>query len=162
MFDCVWCKKKIESAHVWTKEKEPLCGGCSEKYSFGLHKKLIEVRVSQLSKEQRRNISSQWHDMKCFRRAMLCVKKVTLSGGGKIVSNTLGVIILGMLMLWASYLNRIPYGTTLFTQILTILASIIVSYGGMFLLFTLYMKINWLLKLRQLKKEHHWSDSIFS
>ena len=85
MFQCVWCKKD-SNVWEWSKQQEPLCSECSSKYHFGVNQKMITGSVSNLSKEQRREISEKMHNFERFWEAAQSVEREVMTGRAKTFS----------------------------------------------------------------------------
>lgn len=144
----------------WTEDNEPLCGDCSEKYYFALQRNLLIEKVSDLTKEQRKLISSKLRDIKCFIRTMHYIKNTELTGGVKIVSNILATTLVIIFLFGFSQLYDLtPKGIGLLGELILGLVGLALFCGLAMALLTFYTKLNWLLKLHQLKKENGWSDN---
>ena len=162
--ECAWCKRQTSGIYEWTKNKEPLCFDCSNKYHFGLGQKLITGKISKLSTEQKRTISMSWKDTKYFKNTMRYIKNTELRGSIKLLSKIIVLILLVVFLFIFSqisnYLLQVN-GIIVKTLILLIGFFIFPVLGMIFLMF--YIKIEWLLKIYQLKKENGYSffDDLF-
>lgn len=146
MFACAWCKKEEISPAVWSDFKEPICDECEYKYKMAREQGMFVGKVSDLSKEQRREISGYLNKLGRFVQVMRSVDKVRLTGKFKIVAVAIGWIFVLLFLLpfvlfrdWfenEAGILRLVYPITSF-----------------FLLLYLFNRISWLLKLAQLKKE---------
>lgn len=74
MFQCAWCKRE-KDVWEWTKDSEQLCRECAPKYHFGMKRGMIAEKVSDLTKEQRRKISSRINILETFWSARRYVEK---------------------------------------------------------------------------------------
>jgi len=86
MFKCTWCKKEMDDVSLWTEDKEPLCSECENKYIFALKQKIFNCKVSDLTKEKRREISEVLHRYQKFSTTMSSICKEKLSGKWKITA----------------------------------------------------------------------------
>lgn len=153
MLECVWCKKKM--GQEWSKDKEPLCSECARKYHFGVEQGMTKGRVLELTKEQRREISTRLHDFERFWGTMRSVEREVLTGREKIFSRvsawTLGItaLVLSVVLIeWFSGLFMGKIGEV----IMSIIGNLML-WGFVFFAIFLHSRVVRFLKFRQLKRK---------
>ena len=144
MFQCAWCKKEEIDPWEWSQNKEPLCKDCVDKYNFGLARGMIKGKVSNLSKEQRREISARLHNLIRFRGAINSIDKEILTGRAKTLS-LVSAWVLGLLAICAGIISTSWFSDE-FPNMLLVISFIILAIF-------LQARFKWFLKYRQLKQE---------
>lgn len=141
MFTCAWCKKEDISVYTRSEYKEPICSDCEYKYAF--QQKMFTGKVSDLSKEQRREISAYLNNISRFVGAIRSVEREELVGNFKAALYCFGwvLFIIAILLLsifsdWFEYANGI----------------LVWAVGGGYVVFSsiVYPRVRWLLKFYQL------------
>lgn len=145
MFPCAWCKKENISAAIWTDFKEAICDNCECKYRFAKERTMFEGKVSDLSKERRREISSEFNRIARFIKVMRSIEKVQLTGKYKVLSIILAWMLAGLFLLPSFLFNWLEDN---FNGVFVVY--IIVCFIPFVIIFD---RVKWLLKLFQLKRE---------
>ena len=144
MFQCVWCKKD-SNVWEWSKQQEPLCSECSSKYHFGVSQKMITGSVSDLSKEQRREVSERMHSFERFWGALRSVERETLIKRSKTISHITGWILFAVLILTMAIFSD-WFVIHKFSSLFAIVVYICLAY-------LLHRRIVWYIKYWQLKRK---------
>lgn len=155
MFQCAWCKKET-NIDEWSKNREPLCSECAHKYNFGLQQGLIKGNISDLSKEQRREISERKNNFERFWGALRSVDREVLVGRAKILSSFIGWVFFAIPILVLVMLREravLPDWFIFHTGLLGNITRIVVIPAYIFLAYLLHQKIVWHIKYWQLKRK---------
>ena len=152
MFQCAWCKNDV-NVYEWSKDREPLCLECAYKYNFGLKQGMIVGMVSNLSKEQRREISERVHNFERFWGALRSVDREVLVGRAKILSHLIGWILFIVPILTLVILGEIDTlpDWFIFRGFLGHIVGIVATPAYILLALLLHQRIVWHIKFWQLK-----------
>lgn len=153
MFQCAWCKNDTNVCE-WSKEKEPLCLECFPKYNFGFRRGMIIGKVSDLSKEQKREVSEKLHNLKRFWGALRSINREVLVGRAKILSAGIGWLFFIILILAMVVLQEVGLPDWfIFRGFLGDIVGFVAVPAYFLFAYSLHKKIVWYLKFRQLKNE---------
>ena len=148
MFQCAWCKKEDISPYAWSDFKEPICSECEYKYRIATEQKMFAGKVSDLTKEQRREISEYINNLSRFVATYRSIGKEKLTGKIKIISSATGWAFIALFFVpivlfepFLNFLNVLGWIGSLYFFIYPALA------------FIVFNQINWWLKAYQLKKK---------
>lgn len=156
MFQCAWCKNDT-NVYEWSKDKDPLCSDCAPKYNFGLARGMINGKVSDLSKERRREISERMANYYGLRRALHSVGREELTGKAKNLASIVGWILFALWLWGMKILSALVFPDWFIFHgvaggIFFFLAPLVVMPAFSLLLFLMYQGIVWCIKFWQLKE----------
>ena len=141
MFTCSWCKKEDISPSVWSEFKEPICKKCEYKYRTGLEYELFDGKVADLSKEQRREISSYLNNLERFVQVVRSVSREELEGKFKWFSYMIISLFTVLFLVLFYLINREDFWAILFV------------FVYFFPSYFLYQRIKWWLQFYQMKRK---------
>lgn len=151
MFTCAWCQKEIESPALWSKRKEPLCAFCVGKYRYAVETGIATRGLSDLTKEERRNVSEALHELQVFNSAMHSVERQELSGLPQITAYIIfAVLIIGVITGIGWIINRLGENS---------LIGYAVAVAIIFIVILASMRIIWLLKFWQIKRRSGYKSN---
>lgn len=148
MFQCAWCKKENIDPSAWSEYKEPICNQCEYKYRIAKEQNMFSGKVSELTKEQRREISSNINHLTQFVQAIRLIKKEKLTGKFKVTSNVIAGILIVFLFVPTTFSDS-------FNRFLDSLGFIGAFYFYIYsvIALILFTQINWWLKFLQLRSK---------
>jgi hypothetical protein len=141
MFTCSWCKKEDISPSVWSEFKEPICKKCEYKYRTGLEYELFDGKVTDLSKEQRREISSYLNNLERFVQVVRSVSREELEGKFKWFSYMIISLFTVLFLVLFYLIDREDFWAILFV------------FVYFFPSYFLYQRIKWWLQFYQMKSK---------
>jgi len=148
MFECAWCKKENISPHKWSKDKEPICKRCSYKYNFAFRNDFIKGKVSDLTKSERRKISTEINYIKRFVEFTRMVRKEKLTGKFEFTRVFIGwLLVISVFVIYV--LMGLEYKNTFFSGLFEIIFLLIYTV----LIVLVYKKVFRLLQYLQIKKK---------
>lgn len=154
MFQCAWCKNDT-NVYEWSKDKEPLCSECAPKYNFGCARGMIIGKVTDLSKERRREISERMGNYYGLRRALHSVGREELAGKANTLASIAGWILVALWLWGIEVLRTLVFPDWFIFRGVTggvffFLAPLVVFPAFSLLCFFIYKGIVWCIKFWQL------------
>ena len=144
-YKCAWCKDSTENPALKSKIGETICARCVGKYRYALEVGIAKGKLSDLSKEQRRQVSVELEELRVFYKIIRMAERQSLLGIPKIVNFFVILTLIIILFLVLGWLiNRLGEESLL----------LYVATAGLFcLMIIIYFRIRWSLKFWQLKRK---------
>lgn len=151
MFNCAWCKNETESPAEWSKQKEPICARCVGKYRYALEVGVAKGKLSDLSKEQRRQVSIELEELRVFFKVISMARRQSLGGLPRIINGLVFIaMVVSFFLVLGWFMNRLGEDSLLFLG---------GTAGLLCALIIIYFRIRWSLKFWQLKRKSGYKYS---